>query len=264
MNKMKSPNLLVALSLTMMIAACGKSMSLQVAGESSKAAVDQTTGTIDTAKIAQTNACKPLDPNVVAAATTGVVGVLDKNEALQAFSEYDMNELKTGLTEGELLRRATMQIPPKEAVSEVKSLKLTLKNVKVKDITKTAICIIETECHPLTEQMVKGDNVELDVMDVFGVSKKTDLEKMDWIYANSTEFARPGYRKFRFSFVGLDSLEGGELVLQVGTNEKLPADFATKPTCYEHGDEDTREPAPVTPATVPTVQTTTPPVVVTP
>jgi len=33
-------------------------------------------------------------------------------------------------------------------------------------------------------------------------------------------------------------VDSGSLLVQVITNEKLPANFATAPTCYEHGDED--------------------------
>ena len=246
---MKSQNLLVALSLMVMVAACGKSMSLQVKGAAGDAQ-NQEASSIDVSKVAQANTCKIADGNtpVVVTGTEGSKK-LDSNECLQSFSEFDMKDLKDKIASSSLLRRSTLQIAPKEAVNQVLNLSLTLTKAHIMDATAASICIVETECRSLQSFIIaavtkngKEAPIVLDLREVFELTKKTDAEVMDWVYANSTVFAEPGYRKFRFTFEGVESLESGDLSLQVITNEKLKSDFATKPTCYEHGDEDLREP----------------------
>lgn len=242
-------NLFVALSLTMMIAACGKNMSLQVAkGDASQ---NQAPSTIDVTKVAQINVCTP-NADTGSVEGVGSSSQLNSNESLQPYSIFDMNDLKDSISEETILKRSTLQIAPKEAVSSVLKLGLVLSKSHIMDASKASICIMETECRSLSESLAKilsvpgfdkTADLELDLREVFGLKEKSDVELMDWIYANTTEFARPGYRKFRFSFHGIESLEGGAVILQVITNEKLPKDFATAPTCYVHGEEDTMEPA---------------------
>jgi len=249
---MKTQKLLVALSLMVMLAACGKSMSLRVNGNTT-GAQNTVPGTIDASKVAQSNICTP---NVGTTPVTGALSApktLDVNESLQEYSAFDINELKATLPASALLKRSTLQIPPKNSVTKVLKLDLVLNNADIQDASKASICIVETECRSLSDFITKATaavapekavKFELDLREVFGLTQKSDAEVMDWIYANSTEYARPGYRKFRFDFEGISSLESGAVILQVITNEKLPVDFATQPTCYEHGDTDTVESTP--------------------
>jgi hypothetical protein len=241
MNKMKTQNLLAAVTLMIMAAACGKNMSLQVDGGSDSQNIAPST--IDVTKISQENICTPSVGSAPGSSDgASTAAQLDSNESLQSYSVYDMNELKASLSESSILKRSTLQIAPKDAVTSVLKLDLVLNKAVIADVSKTSICIMETECRSLSAFIkdAAAEEITLDLREVFALKEKTDAEVMDWIYANTTEFARPGYRKFRFSFEGLTSLEGGAVLLQVTTNEKLPKDFATAPTCYEHA-EDTIE-----------------------
>lgn len=194
--KMKSQNLLALLTLTLIVTACGKSMSLQVA-DGKSGSQNQTPAVNDVAKIAEKSTS--------------------------------------------LLKRVVFQIAPKEAVNEVLKMELYLNKAVIADAGKASICIIEKECRPLVIKDAKAESIVLDLREVFDLSKKSSAELMDWIYANTTEFGNPGYRKFRFTFEGISAIECGTMNIQVITNDKLPKDFATKPTCYTHGVADVQE-----------------------
>ena len=237
MNKMKSLNLFSALSMLVLVAACGKSMSLQVGDLGAIVPQNAPSTTIDASKTAVVNASDTTLP-----ATSDKK--LDANESLEAFSAYDMKELKATLASSSLLKRATLQIPPKEAIEHVLNLELVFNKANIADASKVSICIVETECRSLAA-LIKdagADSIHLNLLEVFAIDQKTDAEKITWIYSNSTEFANPGYRKFRFTFEGITSVESGSLISQLSVNsDKMPSDFATVPTAYVHGDEDLRE-----------------------
>ena len=251
----KSQNLLVALSLMLMLGACGKSMSMRVNGVAS-GSQNLVGGTIDTTKQKNsevsigTNTCKPADAVISTATGTNTPKKLLANETLESYSAFDMSEMKEKAPADAIFKRSTLQIAPKDAVSQVVSMMLVLKQPKLGDSKKVKICVAEKNCHTIDfstpdSKALDPNAVEYDLRDLFELGQqKTTADLMDWIYSNSTEFARPGYRKFRFTFEGM-TFESGSLIIQLITNEKLPTDFAAQPTCFEHGETDTVEPAPV-------------------
>jgi outer membrane protein OmpA-like peptidoglycan-associated protein len=63
--------------------------------------------------------------------------------------------------------------------------------------------------------------IVLDMKKLFGLEKLSPGELIDWIYANSTEYAEPGYRKFRFVMGNNLFLEAGTLHLQFESSLKV-------------------------------------------
>lgn len=247
MKRTKTHNFFALVLITIMVAACGKNMSLRVNGQDSNQ--NQTANNVnDVAK--EANKCTPVENTAAGSSAANQPKVLDAIESLQSLSEFDVTELKEKISAESISKRATFQVAPKDAINEVKALTLTLKKPHIMDATKAKICIMESECRSLTQIVVKAVesapskeiDLELNLLEVFELTGKSTAEITDWIYSNTTEFARPGYRKLRLSLAGIEKIEGGSLVLQLMTNEKLPLDFATKPTCYVNGDADTREP----------------------
>ena len=76
-----------------------------------------------------------------------------------------------------------------------------------------------------------------DMRELFGLQKLSNAELIKWIYANSTEYGNPGYRKFRFVIGNNLYIEGGDLVLQVVTNGVDPS-LAEKVEDPAHGKAD--------------------------
>ena len=242
MKKMKSQNLLAVLTLMMMVSACGKNMSLQVAGSASSGAKNDVSTTIDTTKSAGSEAAKVASDD------------LKTNEDLQAFSEFDETDttavVKEEASDSDLKRRTTVQLAPKESITEVLSMDLVLRNPMLKVNSKTEVCLILEDKNILENKsgmdcqeisIADANETKVDLLEVFGLKAKTLSEQVDWIYSHSTSFADPGYRKFRMIIKGVSSVECGELTIQVSVNPKtMPENFATAPTSYKNGEADLR------------------------
>jgi hypothetical protein len=241
---MKNSNthlLALALSIVFMVTACGKNMNMRVAG--SNATGTNKAGTIDASKLA-------------APAVT-----LSSDQEFQEFSEFDKQDKTAVISEGAITKRVTLQIPPKEAVNQVLQVLLTLDHTVLAQPGIASICLSESAstCADLGKFIKDptATTLQVDLRDAFGLTEKTNAEVMDWIIANSTEYAAPGYRKLRFNFPGVTSIPCGELLITTITNDKLPKDFATAPTSFKNGptDQVTIVPAP---AAVTTETTDTP------
>ncbi len=227
MNKMNTRSLVAALSLMVMVAACGKNMSLQVNGAAAGDGQNETSETIDTTKASQKSAPKNLS----------------NDEELQAFSEFDVSDVAESLkVSGNVLRRATVQVAPKDAITEILKMELVLKKSELVSVLleKTDLCLIVgnqlADCRTIS---TSEDELKIDILEVFGLKEKSLEEQVEWIYANTTAFADPGYRKFRFILKGFKASVSGILNLQVTVdNKKMPENFATAPTCFENGDAD--------------------------
>jgi len=248
MHKMNSKSFFAALSLMLIVSACGKSMSLQMSGPATvgQVAPVETPTTIDTTKLSQTETPTEKPADEPAKDTK-----LTRMEELQSYSEYDLKDLKIDSSKGEYLRRSTIQVPPTAAVSKVLSFLLSVKDLKIEADQKITICLEDKLCKTLENNSsaeklnvvggpVDPDTTFIDLVALFGLGGKSDTELMEIIHSSSTDFANPNYRKFRFKFEGV-TFSSGNLILQVITNDQLPKDFATAPSCYVHGDEDIRE-----------------------
>lgn len=215
MKHMNTKNFLMAATFVVLASACGKNMNMRVAGQSTQSAP----AGADYFKVA---------PAVSA--------------ELEGLSEFDLKELKDTMTSESLYRRAILHVEPKDAVKRVITLDLILDHAKIADLSKAGICV-DQECRPLAAFITDptSTTIQFDLRKVFGLDKKTDAEVMDWIYANTSVFGDPGYRKLRLSFQGIESFECADLNYQTEVStDKLPKDFASALSCYENGDEDAK------------------------
>ena len=80
-------------------------------------------------------------------------------------------------------------------------------------------------------------NLEIDLLDLYGLSSKSDEERAAWIYAHSTEFGAPGFRKFRFAIGDQVYFDHGSLLLEVDPETRAPGE----PQGPVHGVRDTRD-----------------------
>lgn len=152
--------------------------------------------------------------------------------------------------------RAILQVPAKKDIRNIKKFELVLAGLRLFDakgsglakkaLTDQILCIAETdECSgkgkktevfssvelkamiDYKEQGAVFENnseVTLDMIKLFGLEKLSQAELADWIYANSTEYATTGYRKFRFVMGNNVFVEAGELILELSATNVAKAD----------------------------------------
>jgi outer membrane protein OmpA-like peptidoglycan-associated protein len=217
-----------------------------------------------------------------------------------AFEETINKQLVGYVKRSNLVFRAIIQVPPKEAITKIDSLRLEIKGlrrfnekgVNGDDLSKQVLCIADTRIcsgekadetpaekanlnpafwtdakvtnevfstiktgkilfnNPVTGESLSAVSAEaatgfsegdqlLDLRVVFGLEKLSTSELVDWIYANSTEYAEPGYRKFRFVMGNNLYFDEGQIVLQVEKDDRrMPGDFAQAPGHILNGDRD--------------------------
>ena len=74
----------------------------------------------------------------------------------------------------------------------------------------------------------QGDAI-YDMRELFGLQDLTTSELIQWILDNSTEFAEPGFRKFRFVIGNNTYAESGEIQIQEIMNTDVDPDLKTPP-----------------------------------
>jgi|GEM_PF-2646143 len=149
-----------------------------------------------------------------------------------------------------LVFRAIVPVPSKANIQSILNFELVLKGLRIydpkgsslkeRDFSGQNLCIADTalcsdqvanaddEFAKVKAEKIldygqngavfeaKGENgsISLDLKKVFHLESLSTAELVDWIYANSTEYAEPGYRKFRFVMANNVFLESGQLLLQ--------------------------------------------------
>jgi outer membrane protein OmpA-like peptidoglycan-associated protein len=83
----------------------------------------------------------------------------------------------------------------------------------------------------------KDGDLTLDMRELFGLKGKSAQEVVEWIYANSTEFAAGGYRKIRFVMASSVYISGGSLNLSVTTKPDAPQAEAAGKRVHENDDD---------------------------
>ncbi len=303
-------NFIALICAVLALSACGKSLHLSVKATDSGLKVET--------------------PNAVTKPTTPLAVVVDGQ--LAPFSDFDQQQLGGMLpylnkedlansvrTLGEpaftevkdsvalgyvkrsnLVFRAVLQVPPKDAITKVDRFAIQLKGLRkfsekqddAKTLSKQVLCILDTRScsgekadstpkekqnlnpefwskatlasdsfssiktgQVLLNNAVTGESIStpeadtslgftegeetIDMRTLFGLEKLTDAELVDWIYANSTAYAEPGYRKFRFVMGNNVYFDSGDLILQVEEDDKkLPTDFSQAPGKPVNGDQD--------------------------
>jgi len=173
-----------------------------------------------------------------------------------------------------LVFRAIVPVPAKGNIQSILNFELVLKGLRIydpkgsslneRDFSGQALCIADTmvcsgqaadEADPFTAIKAKkildyGENgavfegegtdgktseVSIDLKKVFHLENLSTAELVDWIYANSTEYADPGYRKFRFVMADNVFVESGHLLLQFQSNQQMVDQVAGAP---KHGATD--------------------------
>jgi hypothetical protein len=168
-----------------------------------------------------------------------------------------------------LVFRAIHQVAPREMIEDLVRLELRLKGVRLMskqsrafmNLSEQKLCMLETGLcsSPIPDVKLKAHlsfkdgstlyqsegEVVINLKEIFGLNKMSPSEVASWIYANSVEFANPGYRKFRISIGNHIYFDSGELVLQVSTGKQvLPADLVEAPSESIHGSSDLEEAKP--------------------
>jgi len=219
MKNLNTHSLVAALSVIMMVTACGKNMSMQVSPDTARA-----------------EWLKRHPKPVAQAVRTRLPSADAITGQLEGLSGFDLSNKDNIFSPTALTRRSILHVEPKEAVSKVDSMEVHLDQAKIADLTKVSICSA-TECRDLAPFLGKDPTnlIQFDLRDVFAL--KTDADAMDWIYNNSTAFAEPGYRKLILSFEGVtdvgpcsDVSYGSEIIAA-----KMPKDFNNSPTSFENG-----------------------------
>ena len=224
MKKLNTHSLLAVLSVVLMVTACGKNMSMQVP---------------NTTKLKNLTNAKTVaaDATVVRTRLPSADAITGDFEALSAFDVANKDNVISPTAT--LVRRAILHVEPKEAVSKISMLDVILDHAKIDDVKNVKICLLK-DCRSLTAFIAdpSATTIQFDLRKVFALDTKTDAEVMDWINSNTTAFADPGYRKMIISFEGITSIDCGDIVYTTETNDKLPKDFASAPTCFENGETD--------------------------
>jgi len=236
MKNLNSHGFMAAISVVLLVSACGKNMSLQVPSNQT----GQNNG-LKTQDHASTSTSSPKsapssNSSLVAEKLPSAVAITGE---LESYSAYDMKELANDIPTNVLLLRSIQHVEPKNAVSTVKTLELDLDTVTFTDIKSASLCL-EKECRSLAAFITdsKAKTFKIDLAKLFEFDLTNTEAVMNWIYINSTPFAQPGYRKFRFRFEGISKIDCAEVIYQTTTNDQLPKDFNSAPTCYENGESD--------------------------
>lgn len=209
-------NFSLVMTLCMFVSACGKSMSVQVEGEDDKA--QKTSETIG-----------------------GKIKLNVPSQELTNFSQRDFDEL--GIKEienGDLYRRAIVQVPVAKAVLKVLDFKIELNGVKLSSDQPASVCVLVRQgtCYPVV--LSSDGQASINLLAGFESMQsrgKNDVNVLEYITSLGVKFAEPSYYKFRLKFTGIDSIENGSLILQTQVDTKLLPENFNEATCLEHEDD---------------------------
>jgi outer membrane protein OmpA-like peptidoglycan-associated protein len=86
-------------------------------------------------------------------------------------------------------------------------------------------------------RILSSPSLEIDLLELFNLTSKSDEERVAWIYDHSTEFGAPGFRKFRFAVGDQFYFDHASLILEVDPETRTPAE----PKEPVHGARDSRD-----------------------